>query len=66
MKKYLICLPIMVLCSCEWIITQPNEEKEIIKSMQEASMGLYHYDFSEELGPQLEPKAPPAPMPPLQ
>ena len=46
MKKFILLIPI--LASCQWIVTHPEEDKEIVNVVEEIGKDLYKY----EMGPQ--------------
>jgi hypothetical protein len=58
MQKYLISLFIL-MTSCQWVVTHPQEDMEIAKLIEEATIDAYKY----EMGPTIEPKAPLVPTP---
>lgn len=49
MKKFLVLLPL--LASCEWILTHPTEDAEIVKLAEEAASDLYRYETGQTVKP---------------
>jgi hypothetical protein len=47
MKKLLISLPIMILCSCEWVLTHPKEDLSGPKHCKK-EFGKFSYQFEDK------------------
>ena len=50
--KILIPIPICsMLTACQWIVTHPAEDAEIVKIVEEAVLDIYHYEAKQPLTP---------------